>query len=544
MKLAVDFCFIFKTKYIMGLMSETEFGYEGSRNALPQIPETNRRFPFSETIFEQRRNDGFPREAHLQAQRLKLGNEVFEDREEAFPSFTIDGEYSKDLDDAIGLEVTKDGYRLHVSIADVSSLVMLDSPIDIEARKRSFTEYLSWGNRPMIPRVLSEDRLSLHEGQKRPTVTVTIPISSSIEMGEPEIKRTFLVSLKRFSYTEVDYLLRNGASEYGDVLKECDRLAANLSERRKKRGATVVFDLEKGIGTSEEGVIRKMPDEEAYEADRIIREFMILTNEKVAGYFRNKGIPTLFRNHDSLGFRAYYDPTAKGHVGLGLSQETPYLHFTSPIRRLPDLITHRQLSASVDGSNLPYSTTDLEEIATIVNQKEEKIRDNKPLYMLSKEYRNALENINSENFTELNLTEFTRVIRVAVRNGLMGENLQGEILKRLNVGKLRQKDILFLLTQNIPENIKENIFSWLNITPGVINDILRELETDYGVSKVNYTTSKENRSVTASLQVGEEHIESEAFKETDRKISKRLAGVSLVKKTIAQIKLLREQQMY
>ncbi len=541
--MAVDILFDFKTKYIMGLMSETEFGYEGGRNALPQIPETDRRFPLSGTIFEQRRNDGFPRQAHLQAQRLRLEDEIFEDREEAFTSFTIDGEYSKDLDDSIGLEKTEDGYRLHVSIADVSSLVTFDSPIDKEARRRSFTEYLSWGNKPMIPRVLSEDRLSLHQGQKRPTITVTIPISNSMEIGEPGIRKTFLVSSKRFSYTEVDHLLKNGNSEYGDVLKECDRLASNLSERRKKRGATVVFDLEKGIGTSEEGIVREMPDEEAYEADRIIREFMILTNETVARYFRNKGIPTLFRNHDSLGFRAYYDPAAKGHAGLGLLQETPYLHFTSPIRRLPDLITHRQLLANVDGNNLPYNTTDLEEIATIVNQKEEEIRQNKPLYMLSKENRNALNSINSGNFGQLNFVEFTRVIRVAVRGGLVREDLQEEILKRLSEGKLRHKDILFLLTRSTSEEIKENIFSWLNKTPGVINDILGDLEKDYGVSKSIYTTSKENKGfVTAGWQSEEIYIESEPFKGACRKISKRLAGVNLVRKTIAQIKLLKEQQ--
>ena len=199
--------------------------------------------------------------------------------------------------------------------------------------------------------------------------------------------------------------------------------------------------------------------------------------------------------------------------------------------------------ASVEGSNLPYSTSDLEEIATIVNQKEEKIRENKPLSMLNRENRNALANINSENFAELNLFEFTRVIRVAFKVGLVKEGLREEILKRLNEGKLRHKDILFLLTQDTSEEIEEGIFSWLNKTPGVINDILRELEKDYGVSKPIYTTSKKDKGlVTASLQIGEKRIESEAFKGTYRKISRRLVGVSLVRKTITQIKLLREQQ--
>lgn len=537
LNLVVDFLSVFKTEYIMGLISETEFKFERVRSPLPSTLEQDKTLPPFGVIFEQKRHDGFPKEAYLQAQRLMLNERVFEGRQEAFTSFTIDGETSKDLDDAIGLEKTDDGYKLHVSIADVSALVDLDTPVDKEAQRRSFTEYLSWGNKPMIPRVLSENRLSLHEGEKRPTVTITIPISNDIEIGQPEVSRTYLISSRRLSYTQADYLLKNGDTKYGNVLKECDRLALSLSERRKLRGANVVFDLKRGIGTSEEGVVREMPDDEAYEADRIIREFMILTNETVGAYLADNNIPTLYRNHDSLFQRAYYDPEIKGHAGLGLTKDTPYLHFTSPIRRLPDLITHRQLLANVNNHELPYKRNDLEEIAEIVNRNEDRIREGKPKFMLSNANKRAFAHIVSGDFEDLNLTEFTRVIRVAVRGGILKDGLQQEIVSRLNEGQLRQKDISFLLTQNIPEDIKSSIFSWLNRIPGVSNDVLRDFVKEIGTSRATFQTTKEEDRFTskASLELNEEKIESETFSASNRKTAERHAGVNLLRKTVSRL---------
>jgi ribonuclease R len=521
----------------MGLISESGIRYESVRTPLPQVYEHTPRIPTFGVIFDERRHDGFPKEAHLQAQKLKLTESVFEGRSEAHTSFTIDGKASKDLDDAIGLEKTDYGYRLHVSIADVASLIDLDTPVDKEATRRSFTEYLSWGNKPMIPRVLSEDRLSLHEGQKRPTITVSIPISLP-EIGKPEIARTFLVSAKRFSYTEADDLLKNGHSEFGDVLKQCDSVAQGLSERRKRRGATVIFDLKQGLGTSEEGVVREIPDDEAYEADRIIREFMILTNETLGTYFAENDIPTLYRNHDSVLLRAYYDPEIRGHAGLGLTRETPYLHFTSPIRRLPDLITHRQLIAKINGQELPYQRTDLEEIAQTVNSNEKRIKEGKSKFMLSKANRKAFDTIVSGEFGELNLIEFTRVIKVAVKGGVFRQELQDEILARLQQGRLRQKDISFLLTQNVPTVVKESLLSWLNKTSGVYNDVLRDFGNDLGVSKPEFTTSKDEEGFysTASLDFNEEHIESGTFDAQNRKTAERHAGVDLLRKVVERIK--------
>src|SRR4051812_27964448 len=107
---------------------------------------------------------------------------------------TIDGPFSKDLDDAIWLTRLEGGWLLEVSIADVASGIPLGSEIDIEARKRGFTRYYATGNDPMVPRGLAEDSLSLWVGKERNTITVAIPIGKDMELGIPIIRETRLVS--------------------------------------------------------------------------------------------------------------------------------------------------------------------------------------------------------------------------------------------------------------------------------------------------------------------------------------------------------------
>lgn len=221
----------------------------------------------------------FSSETINEAKKLSytLDEKLFEGREKV-NGFTVDSPSSKDLDDALALEKTKEGWILHVSIADVSALVKPESYIDKDAFEKVFTRYLKNGNEPMIPHVLSENMLSLLENEKRPTLTFSIPISKDFEIGDPQISKTYIQSQKRFSYNEVDQLLRNKQeNKWKGDLQELSYVAQNLAKRRK------------GSGSHKDGS----------KSHTIVQESMLLANESLAQFCDKNDIPILFRNQSN-----------------------------------------------------------------------------------------------------------------------------------------------------------------------------------------------------------------------------------------------------
>jgi ribonuclease R len=321
---------------------------------------------------------------------------------------TIDGESARDFDDAVSIERLPDGvFRLGVHIADVSHYVQEGDPLDLEAYRRGTSVYYPERAVPMLPEGLSNGLCSLRPQVPRLTVSVFQEINRDGEVLARRFAETVIRSTRRMTYTEVRRILEEprpeDADEYGPVLptlREMHHLMQILNHARTVRGS-IDFDLPEGdVVLSSDGVMVGVFPEERNVAHRIIEEFMIAANEAVAYELASRGIPALFRVHaapspakveelrellaafglslrgDSENLhpgalqevlrevhgrpeehfissvvlrtlqRALYEPECLGHYALA----SPfYCHFTSPIRRYPDLLVHRQLKLLLRG---------------------------------------------------------------------------------------------------------------------------------------------------------------------------------------------------
>jgi len=317
--------------------------------------------------------------------------------------FTIDGEDAKDFDDAVSIRVLDNGnYLLGVHIADVSHYVKENSALDKEAYKRGTSVYLIDTVIPMLPFKLSNGICSLVEGKDRLTMSVEMEITPKGEVVNYEINESVIRSVKRLTYTEVNQLLEKNdkevekrlGREISEKLKIMAKLAKILRNKRRERGAIIDIksDEVKIILNKNKWPIEIIPRKRGI-AEILIEEFMIKANETVAEIFDKFDLPFIYRVHEepepeeilelkmylsALGIkakfpkrvhpgvlqklleatedhplrssverllvrsmkRAMYSEINIGHFGLA---SYSYTHFTSPIRRYPDLIVHRLL---------------------------------------------------------------------------------------------------------------------------------------------------------------------------------------------------------
>jgi ribonuclease R len=321
---------------------------------------------------------------------------------------TIDGETARDFDDAISIERLPDGvFRLGVHIADVSHYVKDGDPLDLEGYRRGTSVYYPERAIPMLPEGLSNGLCSLRPQVPRLTVSVFLDIDRDGVILARRYAETVIRSTRRMTYTEVRRILEepspDDAAEYGPilpVLREMHHLMQILNHARTLRGS-IDFDLPEGdVVLNTDGVMVGIFPEERNVAHRIVEEFMIAANEAVAWELVSREVPGLFRVHAqptleklndlsellaTFGLklkgdlenlhpsalqevlrevkgrpeehfvssvvlrtlqRAYYDPQCLGHYALASKY---YTHFTSPIRRYPDLVVHRQLKALLQG---------------------------------------------------------------------------------------------------------------------------------------------------------------------------------------------------
>lgn len=319
---------------------------------------------------------------------------------------TIDGEDARDLDDAITLERLPDGYLLGVHIADVSHYVREGSPLDQEALTRGTSVYLADRVIPMLPRELSNGICSLNEGVDRLALSCIMKLDSKGNVTDHEITETIIRVDKRMSYTGVQAILsgkEHPEGEREDIRELCflmEETAAILKEKRRKRGS-IDFDFpESKIILDEKGYPVDIHPYERNTATDIIEDFMLLANETVAEDYFWQEIPFLYRTHETpdtdrihrldLFIRnfGYYMKTGResfhpkeiqkllfslegepeealisrlalrsmkqakyttlniGHFGLSTQY---YTHFTSPIRRYPDLQIHRIIKENLHG---------------------------------------------------------------------------------------------------------------------------------------------------------------------------------------------------
>ena len=328
--------------------------------------------------------------------------------------FTIDGEDAKDLDDAIHVEKLENGnYKLDVHIADVSHYVREKTELDKEAYLRGTSIYMLGRVIPMLPRELSNGICSLNAGEDRYTLSCSMEITPKAKIVSSDIYKGVICVTERMCYTDVQKILDRSDEtvlkryekyiSYFDLMAE---LANILKAKRKENGYLNLEIPESKIILDENGVAIDVKKYETYFANEIIEQFMLIANETVAEKFYWLQAPFIYRNHEApdvdkvkelnkslynFGYKikiskeeiiypnefakiledvkgkdeekvvsniilrtlrvAKYEAENKGHFGIASKY---YCHFTSPIRRYPDLFIHRIISKYLDNDYLVY----------------------------------------------------------------------------------------------------------------------------------------------------------------------------------------------
>lgn len=320
---------------------------------------------------------------------------------------TIDGEDAKDLDDAVGLSMEGKFYVLGVHIADVSNYVQENSALDREAVKRGTSVYLADRVIPMLPHALSNGICSLNEGEDRLALSCIMKIDESGNVIDYNICESVINVNHRMSYTGVKKIIEEHdpavTEQFSDVapmLNKMQELSLILREKRRKRGS-IDFDFpETKVILNEQGEPVEIKPYDRNEATKMIESFMLSANETVAEHYYWQQVPFLYRIHEepeseklnklktfikNFGYslkisgddihpkefqkllakiegtteeplisrltlrsmqQAKYSPEALGHFGLACDY---YSHFTSPIRRYPDLQIHRIIKDDLRG---------------------------------------------------------------------------------------------------------------------------------------------------------------------------------------------------
>ncbi|ACB54409.1 putative exonuclease [Crocosphaera subtropica ATCC 51142] len=187
-----------------------------------------------------------------------LDNNISLTNREAVLGFTIDGETSKDLDDALWIEPKQSGAVVSVHISDVSAIIQPGSSLEANALSQVETRYLATKNKPMFPHELSEDKLSLLEDKLRLTVTIRITLDESANIKNTSLHLAHLTSLQRFSYSAADATLHDPSSPFFQMLRYCELWAQKLAWKRQDVGA-IGLSRVGGVNLDEEGRILTTP---------------------------------------------------------------------------------------------------------------------------------------------------------------------------------------------------------------------------------------------------------------------------------------------
>ncbi len=393
--------------------------------------------------------DDFPKKVTNEVQHLQLpdlSRELkyrldFRDKE----IFTIDPERAMDYDDAISLEEDDDGNKvLGVHIADVSHYVEPGTAVDCEARKRGTSVYFYEGVVPMLPKYLSNELCCLQPDKDKLTLSLIITISESGDVLDFNVAPGIIKSKKRFTYTEVQDILNVGKGPYWATLEKMRELSKILYKKRTE-GGSIDFDIpEPMFKMSANGIPYEVKPTERLESHRLIEEFMLLANKTIAEWIafhrKKERLPFIYRVHepptedsiiglyDILGrlgmnytkpqnftpndlrlileeikempfknfvekislrsmSKAVYSHRSLGHFGLAFKH---YTHFTSPIRRYPDLVVHRLIKTyknSFTKDDISFYRRSLPKVAKLCSENEIRAMEVEREYIKIKQIR-------------------------------------------------------------------------------------------------------------------------------------------------------------
>ena len=367
----------------------------------------------------------FPKKVLKELKSIKEKKENKEKREDYTKplTFTIDPDNAKDYDDALSFKILDSNvFEIGVHIADVSSYVKQDTELDKEARKRGTSVYLANKVIPMLPEKLSNEICSLEPKKKKRAFSIIFTIDKKGNVKKERAARTTIYSDYRLTYSDVQNIIENNKEgkkknkEIETAIINLNKISEKIRKKREERGAIFFNKKEMGFkfkGDKIEGTFLK----ESKESHKLVEEFMLLTNIEVAEKLKKKAI---FRVHDkpdakkvenlfsvaesfghmklnkknSIGkqinnllsevkekkesniinllalrsmSKAEYSTKNIGHHGLSL---TRYLHFTSPIRRYPDIICHRLLSSILNKKENKLDKEEMDKISYLSTQKE------------------------------------------------------------------------------------------------------------------------------------------------------------------------------
>lgn len=353
------------------------------------------------------------------------------------PTFTVDPPDAKDFDDALSIEALPDGtFEVGVHIADATFFCRPGTAIDTEAKRRGTSVYLVDATIPMLPHELSADVCSLQEGEDRLAFSAVFRLNDRAEVLSRKFTKSVIRSNKRFTYEEAQKILTAAAGPYVQELSQLRQLARVLKAGREQEGAIDFGDHEVRFELDNTGAPLKVVRKERLETMQMIEEFMLLANREVAKYISDlaKKVPEsgyvfLYRIHDdpkqdrieelatfvrAVGYdfghankkhrysardiahllaqikgkpeehlirtatlrsmaKAMYSTKNIGHFGLAFKD---YTHFTSPIRRYPDMLAHRILESHLNGKPITRREyVDLEKMCIAASEQEAKATD-------------------------------------------------------------------------------------------------------------------------------------------------------------------------